>query len=138
MTYRPPEHSEDERQAWLKSTRQDADTHGATPLFDHASRTPEEICRDQIDLAIRLGWRGHGAEDFRGIRRLMTIAYGDAEPAYLYVGADEVDVATQLDGTAEEARDHIAEQLGEGYAVYDDGEAGATLAARIDMEDDDR
>lgn len=131
MTYSISRLDTDSRAEWLRRMRYDVEIDGAVVLLDHTPRRPDEISQHKIEMALELGYRGRDSQDLRDIRRVMTVATGEASIDFLYEGAEDIDLSIQLDEMADDACEYIANALGEDYAVFDDGEAGATLVERV-------
>lgn len=82
--------------------------------------TSDELNAETIRLAIRFGWRGASAEDFREIRRLLAVSeVGGPDLCYWHPSADEQGVSEALGWVAEDAVSYLNDEIApEGHAFY--------------------
>ena len=131
MTY-APNTSADEGRESLREALAGLAAEGGAVLLDHSLRNVDELNLETILLAVEGGWRGADAQDFRGIRRLITVAQGNTEPSFYYLGADEMAISENLGWVADDAESYICELCPEGWYVANDGHAGAFVLQRTD------
>lgn len=125
MTWTPSHDAEHERTLAHNGLQLSVESVGGAVIFDH-DRPVEELNRETIRFAADCGWRGANAEDFREIRRILTVAYGEADYPYWHPSADEDGLSEALGFLADEAiewlNDHVAPA---GTYIDNDGEVGA-------------
>lgn len=133
MTYAPSTSADEGRES-LREGLAALSLEGGAAIFDHGSRTPDELNLEVILLAVEGGWRGADAQDFRDIRRLITVAQGDSEPSFYYLQADEMAISENLTWVADDAESYICELCPEGFYVGNNGEAGAFVIDQVEAE----
>ena len=98
------------------------DTYPIQPgvIFDHATRTADELDADTILLALDVGWEPVDGGELRDLIE-------GRRPANFDPDAWAEERAHRLSEAADDAVDHLGEVAPPGYIVEHDGEAGGLL-----------